>query len=111
MYLYSLSIDLHTSNYHIQVIDVRSYNKDSYRITSHGQATLLVGVHPVYLTSLPKAQPINSMCGYFLKWPPLVKKVLRFHPLILIVTPVDFSACNFMKLKNKVGEKNTNDFN
>ena len=30
MYLYSINIDLCTSNYHIQVIDVRSYNKDSY---------------------------------------------------------------------------------
>ena len=50
MSLYSINIDLSTSNYHIWVIDVRSYNKDSYHITSHSQATLLVGVHPVHPT-------------------------------------------------------------
>ena len=50
MYLYSINIDLHSSNYHIQVIDIRSYNKDSYCISSHSQATLLVGVHPVQPT-------------------------------------------------------------
>ena len=54
MYLYSINIDLHASNYHIQVIDVRSYNKDSYCTTSHRQATLAVGVHPVPPTKLPK---------------------------------------------------------
>ena len=47
MYLYYINIGLHTSNYHIWVIDVRSYNKDSYHITSYSQATLLVGVHLV----------------------------------------------------------------
>ena len=51
MYLYYINIDLHTCSYHIRVIDVRSYNKDSYRITSHSQATLLVGVHPVHPTT------------------------------------------------------------
>ena len=58
MYLYSINIDLHTSNYHIQVIDIRSYNKDSYHTTSHSQATLLVGVHPVPLAATPKTQLI-----------------------------------------------------
>ena len=47
MYLYYINIDLHISSYHIQVIDIRSYKKDSYHITSHSQATLLVGVHLV----------------------------------------------------------------
>ena len=51
MYLYSVNIDFHISSYHIQVIDIRSYNKDSYNITSHSQATLLVGVHPVHPTT------------------------------------------------------------
>ena len=50
MYLYSINIDLHTSNYHIQVIDIRSYNKDSYHTTSHSQAT-----------QLPKTQPIIDL--------------------------------------------------
>ena len=49
-YLYYINIDLCISSYHIQVIDVRSYNKDSYCFTSHSQATLLVGVHPVLPT-------------------------------------------------------------
>ena len=53
MYLYYIKIDLHTSNYHIRVIDIRSYNKDSYRTTSHSQATLPVGVHPVHPTNPP----------------------------------------------------------
>ena len=61
MYLYSINIDLHTSNYHIQVIDIRSYNKDSYHITCHSQANLLVAVHPVYPTSLP--QKPNLSCA------------------------------------------------
>ena len=54
MHLYYINIDLCTSNYHIRVIDIRTYNKDSYCITSHSQATLLVGVHPVTLTATPK---------------------------------------------------------
>ena len=33
------------------MIDIRSYNKDSYHITSHSQATLLVGVYPVHPTT------------------------------------------------------------
>ena len=37
---------------------VRSYNKDSYHITAHSQATLLIGVHPVPPTTSPKTQPI-----------------------------------------------------
>ena len=55
MYLYSINIDLHTSNYHIRVIDIRSYIKDSYHTTSHSQATLLVGVQPATLTATPKS--------------------------------------------------------
>ena len=54
MYLYSINIDLCTSNYHIRVIDIRSYTKDSYHTTSQSQATLLVGVHPVTSTASPK---------------------------------------------------------
>ena len=54
MYLYSINIDLCTSNYHIQVIDVRSYKKDPYYTTSHSQATLFVGVHLVTPTAIPK---------------------------------------------------------
>ena len=48
--MYSINIDLCTGNYHIQVIDVRSYNKDSYHIPSHSQATLLVGIHLILPT-------------------------------------------------------------
>ena len=53
MYLYSVNIDLCTSNYHIQGIDIRSYNKDSCHITSHSQAVLLVGVHWYNLSASP----------------------------------------------------------
>ena len=51
MYLYAFNIDLCISSYHIRVIDIRFYNKDSYRITSHSQVSLLVGVHPVHPTT------------------------------------------------------------
>ena len=54
MYLYSINIDLRTSNYHIQVIDIRSYNKDSYHTTSHSQATPTCRSTPGTSYKLPK---------------------------------------------------------
>ena len=51
MYLYSINIDLRSGSYHIRVIDVGLYNKDSYHITSHQPITLSVGVHPIPPTS------------------------------------------------------------
>ena len=54
MYLYSINLDLCSSNYHIWVIDVRYYNKDSYCTTSHQPSTLSVGVHPVLITVCPQ---------------------------------------------------------
>ena len=57
MYLFSISIDSCSGNYHIWVIDVRSYNKDSYHTTSHKPSTLLVGVHLVHATLAKQQTP------------------------------------------------------
>ena len=57
MFLYYISIALHISNYHIQVIDVRSYKKDSYHYLSQPSNTIAIGVHPVTLTATPKTLP------------------------------------------------------
>ena len=47
-----------SNSYHIRVIDVRSYNKDSYHITSHQPSTPFAGVHPVLL-ALAKSHTIG----------------------------------------------------
>ena len=65
MYSYSINIDLCTSNYHIQVIDIRSYNKDSYCTTSHSQATLAVGVRLVPPSKLSITQPNISTYHWY----------------------------------------------
>ena len=52
--LYSFSISLCSDSYHIWVIDVRSYNKDSTPYLSQTKQTLYVGVQPVpYINLIP----------------------------------------------------------
>ena len=50
--MYSFSIALHSTGYHIQVIDIRSYNKDSTPYLFQAKQTLAVGVQPVPYTKV-----------------------------------------------------------
>ena len=78
MYLYSINLDLHSSNYHIQVIDVRSYNKDSYHTTSHQPSTLSVGAQLVPPT------PANLHILVPIIWYPSQGSVVN-HIFLLVV--------------------------
>ena len=52
-YLYCISINLRTSSYHIRVIDVRSYKKDSNRIYFSQPSIHARRSTPVHPTALP----------------------------------------------------------
>ena len=50
-----------TSNYHIWLVDIRPYNEDSYHISPHSQAILLIGVHQYNLPVSPNTNPISHI--------------------------------------------------